>query len=76
MFKVEGSWPMSFHMMDVFGKKLIHIKRRSIIAFQPSYDFYDATTNQMVMSVTHLISFGTSRFKVELIGLIGNASYL
>lgn len=63
---------MSFHMMDVFGQKLIHIKKRSLIALQPSYDFYDAATNQMVMSVTHVFSFGASKFRVEMIGSVSD----
>jgi hypothetical protein len=40
VFSVEGSWPSSFYLKDLFGRQVVTIKRRSLIAFEPSYDFY------------------------------------
>jgi len=66
IFQVEGSWPMNFYLQDNFGNTLINIKKRSLIAFQPSYDLYDPATGGMCMSITHEISFGASKFRVDM----------
>lgn len=39
-FMVEGKWPFDFYFKDKFGRRSIDIRKRSMFAFEPSYDFY------------------------------------
>jgi len=66
VFTVTGSWPMTWYLNDQFGRAVLDIKKRSFIAIQPSYDFYVPGTKQMLMSITHQISFGGARFVIEM----------
>eukprot|EP01116_Phalansterium_solitarium_P000723 TRINITY_DN10577_c0_g1_i2.p1 TRINITY_DN10577_c0_g1~~TRINITY_DN10577_c0_g1_i2.p1 ORF type:complete len:499 (+),score=145.86 TRINITY_DN10577_c0_g1_i2:52-1497(+) len=68
VFSVVGKWPMNFHMLDFAGRQSIHIKKRSFIAFEPSFDFYVPETKNLLMSITHQISFGGPTFLLEMPG--------
>ncbi len=65
-FYVQGDWPNKFHMMDKFKRELVHIKKRSLIAFEPTYDFYQPGTKNLWMSITKEFSFMTRFFRIEL----------
>lgn len=66
IFKVEGSWPNHFYMHDLYGRPVLDIRKRSLIAIRPSYDFYIPGTNAVVMSITHTISFNGMSFHIEV----------
>jgi len=66
VFNVVGSWPNKFYLKDMNNASIIEIKKRSFIALQPSYDLYDCATGAMVLSITHVFSWGMgSKFEVE-----------
>jgi len=67
-FLVVGSWPNHFHFKDKFGRPTIEIKKRSLIAIEPSYDLYQAGTKQLLMTITRRISFMTAHYDIETSG--------
>lgn len=68
IFFVEGSWPMKFYFKDKFGRNAVDIKKRSFIAIEPSYDFYQAGTNQILMSITRRIAFMGEHYDIDSLG--------
>jgi len=67
-FFVEGSWPKSFFFKSKTGQQIVHIKKRSLIAIEPSYDIYQAGTQQLLMTITRRIAFMAVTYDIETNG--------
>jgi len=65
VFSVEGKWPMDFFFRDKFGKETIRIQKRSLLAFQPSYDLYQAGTKTLLMTITRAVEFFNEVYLIQ-----------